>query len=94
MKTIAVEINSPEKNILKEAAEFLAVPGIKGEIGILPGHTRLLAQLSRGKIRLLKDNQMKFLIISPGFMVLHPEKAEIFVENAEIWVQSVEDSRP
>ena len=91
MKTIAVEINSPEKNILKEQSDFLVVPGIKGEIGILPGHTHLLAQLTHGKIRLLINNQTQYVIISSGFMVVHPEKTEIFVENAEIWVQSVKE---
>ena len=43
MKTISVEIRTPEALILQGDYEFAALPGFEGELGILPGHASLAA---------------------------------------------------
>jgi F-type H+-transporting ATPase subunit epsilon len=46
--TFALQIVSPEGNVLKEDAEFVVLPGGAGELGILPNHAPLIAGLKVG----------------------------------------------
>ncbi|OGS24784.1 MAG: ATP synthase F1 subunit epsilon [Elusimicrobia bacterium RIFOXYB2_FULL_48_7] len=84
MKTIPVEIITPEKLVLKDDIESLVVPSYEGELGILPGHAHLLAQLLPGEIKLTNHKETKYLAISGGFIEVHPGKVEIFAETAEL----------
>ena len=78
MKTVPCEIITPEKVYLREDAEFVVAPGYSGELGILPGHTRLLALLSPGNVRLVKGAETKQFIISAGFIYIEPAGIKIF----------------
>jgi F-type H+-transporting ATPase subunit epsilon len=78
MKTIPCEIITPEKVFLREEAEFIVAPGHEGELGVLPGHTRLLAQLVSGNLRLVKGSENKRFAISAGFIHIEPKSVKIF----------------
>ena len=78
MKTIPCEIMTPEKVYLREETEFVVAPGYSGELGILPGHTRLLAQLSPGNVHLVKGRETKRFVISAGFIYIEPTAVKIF----------------
>jgi F-type H+-transporting ATPase subunit epsilon len=78
MKTIPCEIVTPEKVYLREEAEFIVAPGSSGELGVLPGHARLLAQLSPGTLRLVKGQETKTLTIGAGFIHIEPTAVKIF----------------
>ena len=38
-KTLKVDVVNAEESLFSGNAEFVALPGIEGELGILPGHT-------------------------------------------------------
>jgi F-type H+-transporting ATPase subunit epsilon len=78
MKTIPCEIVTPEKVYLREEAEFIVAPGSEGELGILPGHARLLAQLKTGKLRLVNGHENKRFSVSAGFIRIDPKSVKIF----------------
>jgi F-type H+-transporting ATPase subunit epsilon len=78
MKTVPCEIVTPEKVVLREEAEFIVAPGYEGELGILPGHTRLCARLTAGDVRLVKGNETKKFAISAGFISIEPTSVKIF----------------
>ncbi|MBU0952612.1 MAG: ATP synthase F1 subunit epsilon [Elusimicrobia bacterium] len=84
MKTIPVEIITPEKLVLKDEMESIVIPSYEGELGILPGHTHLLAQIQPGEISLTKNKETKYFVVSGGFAEVHPDKVEIFAETAEL----------
>lgn len=77
MKTIACEIVTPEKVQLREEAEFVAAPGSEGELGILPGHARLIAQLVKGEVRLVKGRETKKVTVDGGFIRIGPASVTI-----------------
>jgi F-type H+-transporting ATPase subunit epsilon len=78
MKTIPCEIVTPEKVYLREEAEFVVAPGREGELGVLPGHTRLLAQLVPGTLRLVKGKDSRRFSIGAGFIHIEPKSVKIF----------------
>ena len=43
-----LEIITPERRVLSEKVDEIVVPGLEGELGILPQHTPLISQLQTG----------------------------------------------
>ena len=81
MKTVPVEIITPDKVFLKEDAEFVVIPGAAGELGILPGHARLLALLKAGTIRLQRAETERTYAISGGVAFIEPSLVKIFTAS-------------
>jgi F-type H+-transporting ATPase subunit epsilon len=78
MKTMRCEIITPEKVFYRDEPEFIVAPGLSGELGILPGHTRLMADLVPGSVRLSKGQDRKQFVISGGFIAIEPTVVKIF----------------
>jgi len=81
MKTIFVEIRTPEALILQDDYEFVVLPGFEGELGILPGHAALAAQLKPGTIRLKRNDKTETCTVTNGFAEVQPAKIIIFAEK-------------
>ena len=77
MKTVPCEIVTPERVFLRDIAEFIVAPGREGELGILPGHMRLIAQLVPGNIRIVKGQEAKGFVIAAGFIHIQPDAVKI-----------------
>jgi len=77
MKTIKVEIITPDKLFLKEDFEFVVLPGESGELGILPGHSRLFSLLKQGTIRLVTGETTRKYIVNSGVAYVEPSSIKI-----------------
>jgi F-type H+-transporting ATPase subunit epsilon len=77
MKTIKVEIITPDKLFLKEDFEFVVLPGESGELGILPGHSRLFSLLKQGTVRLVSGEITKKYVINSGVAYVEPSTIKI-----------------
>ena len=51
-EVLHVSVVTPEGSLYKGDAGFVAVPAADGEVGILPGHTALVAALGTGELRI------------------------------------------
>jgi F-type H+-transporting ATPase subunit epsilon len=81
---IHVELITPEKLVFKDEVDFVAAPGVDGEVGILPHHAPLLSQLAAGELRLKTGETTRSVAVSGGFIEVRPEShVEIFAETAE-----------
>lgn len=74
---------SPEGNVVKEDIEFVILPGVNGELGILPNHAPLIAALDAGVIRYTVNGQKAKLAISGGFVEVSDNKATVLADTAE-----------
>jgi F-type H+-transporting ATPase subunit epsilon len=81
MKTISVEIITPEKVVLKDDARYLVLPAARGDMGVLPGHMRLLTILKPGKIRIEKDSGRQIFLVKSGFAQVQPDSVRIFADG-------------
>ena len=52
---LQLEVVTPERRVLAEAVDTVTVPGLGGELGILPGHTPLISQLQTGILSYAKS---------------------------------------
>ena len=53
---LKLEIVSPERLAYTDEVDMVIVPGIDGQLGILPHHTRLISALGVGERRLVPDS--------------------------------------
>jgi F-type H+-transporting ATPase subunit epsilon len=83
---IKVEIITPEKRVFSADADFLTVPAYAGEMGILPGHAPLVAQLLQGNIRVTTGATIQKLAITGGVMSVSPSKVAVFAKSAQLWL--------
>lgn len=83
MSTFQLDIVSAERHVSSDQVEVLVVPGVEGEMAILPSHSPLLTVLKPGEIRIVKDGEDSFIAVSGGFMEVMPEKVTILADTAE-----------
>jgi F-type H+-transporting ATPase subunit epsilon len=80
---IQLEIVSPERRAFSEEVDSVVVPGIDGELGILPHHTRLISALGTGELRIKKAGGEEILLISGGFVEVRPDRVIVMTDLAE-----------
>ncbi|MCP4050700.1 MAG: ATP synthase F1 subunit epsilon [bacterium] len=82
--TLTFKVVTPEGTIINELVTFVKLPGITGEMGILPEHSPLLAELDIGKIRVHKANgDMVRFFVSEGFAQVMPDEVMVMTESLE-----------
>jgi len=81
--TFQLEIVTPTKLLVKEAAEEAQIPGVNGYLGILPGHAPLISELGVGEITYKTSGAAHTLSVAWGFVEVLPEKVTILADAAE-----------
>jgi F-type H+-transporting ATPase subunit epsilon len=81
--TIQLEVVTPERLVVNEAAEYIEIPGMTGYIGVLPGHAPLITELAVGEINYKTGSQTRRLSVAWGFAEVLAKKVTILAETAE-----------
>ena len=82
-KHLTLELVTPEKVAWSAPADFVVLPGLNGEMGVLPGHQSVLVQLSAGEVRVTAGGEVKNFAISGGFAEIKEDTVSLFAETAE-----------
>ena len=80
---INLEIVSPDRPLIKEQVDEVEIPATDGYIGVLPGHTPLLAMLEIGQLWYRKGQEKFYLSIAFGFVEVLPDRVTILAQIAE-----------
>jgi len=80
---IQLEVVTPERRVLAEPVDIVTVPGLGGELGILPGHTPLISQLQTGVLTYVQDGKSFPLHVSGGFVEVRDDHVSVLAEVAE-----------
>lgn len=80
---IQLEVVTPERRVLAEPVDMVTVPGLGGELGILPGHTPLISQLQTGVLTYVQDGKSFPLHVSGGFVEVRDDHVSVLAEIAE-----------
>ena len=83
MKTITVNIVTPDGPVYDSEVSMLIAVTATGEMGVLPGHVPTVAPLGIGAVRLKKENSTEVIAVNGGFLEIRPEKATILAQSAE-----------
>lgn len=83
MKTVKVNIVTPDGPVYDADIEMVSVRAESGDLGILPGHIPTVAPLKIGAVRLKKDGQTEMVAVSGGFVEVRPDHVTILAQAAE-----------
>ena len=83
MAEMKLEIVTAERVVYSEEISVLVAPGADGELGILPSHAPLLTTLAPGEIKVTKDGEETFVVVSGGFLEVLGNKVTILANTAE-----------
>src|SRR6186997_2846211 len=81
---LLLEIVTPERLAFSEDVDSVQVPGIDGELGILPHHAPLVSLLGVGELRIRKGGQEELFAVAGGFLQVRPDKVVVMAETADL----------
>ncbi len=84
MKTLTVEVITPERAVWKDAAEYLLIPASKGPMAVLAGHAPFIGRITPGAIRIDARQGARQITVGAGVFEVSPDKVMVIVDSAEI----------
>ncbi|MFL6286345.1 MAG: F0F1 ATP synthase subunit epsilon [Pyrinomonadaceae bacterium] len=80
---LQLDVITPERRLLSEQVDAATVPGLGGELGILPGHTPLISQLKTGVLSYTRGGETRRLLVSGGFVEVNEDRVSVLADLAE-----------
>ena len=81
--TISIDLVSPEELVFKDKVGMIIIPGKVGDMGVLPGHSKLLSSLRPGRVMVYGEDKqlLKSFFVSGGFVEVNPEQCILLAEE-------------
>ena len=81
--TFLVDVVSAEEQIFSGQAEFVALPGEAGELGIYPKHTPLITRIRPGAVRIqVAGGGEEFVFVAGGILEVQPNGVTVLADTA------------
>jgi len=90
--TLKLEIVTPEAKTYSEDVEMVTLPGVEGEMGILPMHVPLLTQIVPGEIIARKNGRDFLLAVGEGFVEVTGDRVAIMTDMA-IKAENIDEAK-
>jgi F-type H+-transporting ATPase subunit epsilon len=82
MATLQLEIVTPEARTFSGEALMVVVPGVEGELGILPDHMPLMTQVNPGELKITTSEGDQYLAVGSGFLEVLPDRVSVMTDMA------------
>lgn len=80
---VEFELVSPQRLVKSQEVDMVVVPCAEGDIGVLPGHTPLIATVRPGVVDIHEGGKVtETLFVSGGFVEVTPERCTLLAEEA------------
>ena len=89
--TIRLEIATPEAMVYSEDVDMVTLPGVDGQMGVLPQHVRLITQLVPGELIVHQSGHDDFMAVGEGLVEVTNERVSI-VTNMAIAVDKIDEA--
>jgi len=82
--TIHIDVVSAEESIYSGEAEFVALPGEAGELGIYPRHTPLITRIRPGAVRIKPagGGEEELIFVQGGILEVQPTVITVLADTA------------
>jgi F-type H+-transporting ATPase subunit epsilon len=81
--TIRCEIVSQDRTVFQGDVDIVILPGVAGEMGILPHHAPVLTILKYGVIKIRRGTKEDLFAVAGGMAEVQPEIVTILADAAE-----------
>lgn len=79
--TLTLDIVTPERAVFTGEVTEVVLPAWEGELGVLPGHDRLLALIKPGKAKLVTADGVSMFDFDRGFAEIGPDQVTVFTDS-------------
>ncbi len=94
---IRCEIVDQDQIVYQGEPDIVVLPGVEGEMGILPNHAPVLTVLQFGVIRISSKGEEQYFTVSGGVVEVQPDQVTVLADSAEnvaeIDIQRAEQAR-
>jgi F-type H+-transporting ATPase subunit epsilon len=81
-KSVQCVVVTPERAVLDEAVDFVALPMYDGELGVLPGRAPLIGRLGYGELRIRRATDTRRFYIDAGFAQVRANVVTVLTPHA------------
>ena len=80
--TLRLEIATPDAMVYSDDVDMVTLPGVEGQMGVLPHHIRLITQLVPGEIIVRKGDRSDSLAVGEGLVEVTGHGVSIVTDMA------------
>jgi F-type H+-transporting ATPase subunit epsilon len=84
MGSLHLEIVTPDRVVLTTEADYVSLPGVEGDLGILPGHIPFFAALKTACMHFEAGGKTIWASITGGFAEIADDRVQVLVDAAEL----------
>jgi F-type H+-transporting ATPase subunit epsilon len=92
MDTLRLEIVTPDAVVYSEDVDMVTLPGVEGQMGVLPQHVPLMTQMVPGEMIVRKGGQDRFLAVGEGFVEITGDRVAILTDMA-VAAESIDEAK-
>ena len=81
-ETLRLEIVTPDGKAYSEDVEMVTLTGVRGEMGILPGHVRLMTKMVPGEMVVRQDGRDRFVAVGSGLVEVTGRRVSVLTDMA------------
>jgi F-type H+-transporting ATPase subunit epsilon len=82
-RTLQCVVVTPERTVLDEPVDFVALPLYDGELGVLPGRAPLIGRLGPGELRTRRGAQTRRFFVDGGFAQVKANVVSVLTPRAQ-----------
>jgi len=83
-RTLHVEVVTPDGEVYHEDVDMVVLPGIDGELGILPRHQPLVTLLAVGETRIRHGDDWDYVATGIGYAQVLFDRVLVVVDHGEL----------
>ena len=81
-ETLKLEIVTPVEIAFSEDVEMVTLPAIEGQMGVYPGHVRVITQIEPGELIVQQNGQERYLAVGEGLVEITGRRVSIVTDMA------------
>jgi len=82
MASLHFEFVSPETVLFSGDVDQVDLPGIEGDLGVLPGHAPMVTLLRPGIVTIMREGQREPIVVVGGFAEMGPAGLTVLADRA------------
>ncbi len=82
MAGLHLEFVSPENVLFSGDVDQVDLPGIEGDLGVLPGHAPMVTTLRPGVVTIIREARREAVVVVGGFAEMGPAGLTVLADRA------------
>ena len=90
--TLKLRIVTPETTFYENDVDMVTLQGVEGQMGLLPGHIRMMTQMVPSELIVHKNGRDQFLAVGEGLVEVSSERVDIITDMA-ITAENIDEAK-